>query len=82
MLILTALPVIDDHGNVDYVDVEVVYWIKPGQPSSSFTERIDDDLVIESVTDGAGTDYANVLTREQRRDILKKCDRELRDYHE
>lgn len=79
MLMQMSLPVIDDHGNVDYVDIEVVYWIKPGQPSSSISEPIDDEIIIESVTDDAGTDYVNVLTREQQRNILKKCDKELRD---
>ncbi len=79
MLIHTSLTVIDGEGLVDYVDVEVTYWVKPGQPGSSISEPIDDQIVIESVTDDAGTDYVNVLTRDQQRDILRKCDKSLRE---
>lgn len=79
MLMQMSLPVIDDcQGLVDYINVEVTYWVKPGQPSSSISEPIDDQIIIESVIDDSGTDYINVLTREQQRDILRKCDKELR----
>lgn len=79
MLMQTSLLVIDGDGYADYVDVEVTYWVKPGQSSSSISEPIDDQIIIESVIDDSGTDYINVLTREQQRDILRKCDKELRD---
>jgi hypothetical protein len=79
VLIQISLPIIDGQGLVDYINVEVTYWVKPGQSSSSISEPIDDQIIIESVIDDAGTDYVNVLTREQQRNILKKCDKELRD---
>lgn len=71
----------DLEGNLVDIEVQVEYWIREGQPSSSISERIEDEIIIESICDDTGYDWIDEITDEQRSAIIKKCEADLKEYN-
>jgi hypothetical protein len=79
MILLTEITVIDEDQQILDIGVTVEYWIREGQPSSSISEPIDDEVIIDSIMDDTGYDWEGELSQDVMRSINLQIQKQIRE---
>lgn len=79
MILLTEITVIDEDQQIMDIPVTVEYWVREGQPSSSISEPLEDEIIIESILDDTGYDWSDELSRDVMRSIQHQIRTQIRN---